>query len=217
MRSTSLRLVIPILFSIALIAAATIAAGDDEATPARPEPGQQLLLHHADADHDGVVTAAEWQAMSDHISAVWQQLDEDGDGNVAIEHGFGPHAFAGHAGGRAGGRRFARMMRRHARPIIGGMMLRAADLAGNDDGTLERAEWTDFLAQADTDGDGTLGRDELRETLRETLRAERPEPPPAPTIDALAERFDQLDGDHDGILSADELAQGRRQGGRHHR
>ena len=76
---------------------------------------------------------------------------------------------------------------------------RLAEYDSNGDGTLDREERraareamrTELLAQYDSDGDGHLNEDE-RSAMRE---------------DRMQNRFDQLDGNGDGFLSLDEIGQ----------
>ncbi len=94
-------------------------------------------------------------------------------------------------------------------------LMRAADRTGDDDGTLTRDEWQQFLTDTDTNFDGSLGFSEIAEALRAN-RPEGSEPreSSSPTIEQLLERFDSIDTNGDGELGEDERPSHHRH---HHR
>lgn len=203
--------------AIAPFGLASIAVGQDTSDPGDTATRDERafahsahrLLHRADSDRDGVVTQAEWQALSDEIAGSFASLDTDGDGAVTLERS-GRRERVGREGARprqrgAGGREG---IRHHRTRIAGAMMFRAADQAGNADGSLDRNEWTNFLAEADSDRDGALQTEEVRQSLQ-ALRDDS-HTPPAPTIDVLTDRFDELDADGNGVISGEELPPARR-------
>lgn len=170
---------------------------------------QTLLLRRADADHDGAVTAAEWAELVATLDGQFATLDDDADGSVDVparirhrrfERGRHPRMRRGHRdGAKPAG------LRPHMRWRTGAGMIRAADRAGDDDGTLTREEWQRFVTEADTDGDGGLDTGEIFEALRashpEITEHPRPEPP---TIDEMLEQFDAFDENGNGQLDEDE-------------
>jgi Ca2+-binding EF-hand superfamily protein len=198
--------------SIVILAIAGITLGQDagDTSPGadRQEfrhPGHRLLLHRADTDRDGVVTRDEWRTLSDEIAGAFEELDADSDGAVTLEQ-MGRRGRFGH-----GGRR--QHMRHHRGRMVGGMMFRAADQVGNADGSLDRNEWTNFLAETDANSDGILQSLEIHQSLR-SLHDDTNEPP-APSVEDLAARFDELDADSDGVISDQELPRMRRHGRAH--
>lgn len=199
------------LLALTAAFAGTLIAQDEAPAPEHRRHAPLLLLHHADADADGVVTTAEWQAMTADLGARFAALDDDGDGRVEVP------ARPAHRPGRGPAALHREHHRRFGRAMAGLGLMAAADRAGNADGTLSRDEWQTFLRSADSDGDGTLARAEIVEAID----ANRGEPAAgaereAPSIDTMLEHFDRLDANDDGQLGEGErpLARRRPQGRR---
>jgi Ca2+-binding EF-hand superfamily protein len=93
------------------------------------------LARRADADADGAISSAEWQAFVG-------RLDADGDGEIVFEewHAAGPGD-------------------REPRPERFEMILRHFD--ANDDGVLETADFDALFAELDADASGAIEADEL--------------------------------------------------------
>jgi hypothetical protein len=199
------------LFIAALIgaagAAALVAAGPATDREAQGDPRYHgPLLHHADADDDGAVSAAEW-------SAVFAKLDVDGDGTLAGDEL--PHR------------------RMHGAPPPGafaGFIAHGAD--ADEDGAVTLAEYQARVAALDSDDDGELTMPELHASHARRHggpgpRGDRGLPPFLSEQDAdangklggaeLEALFALADADDDGRLAGDELGFGFRMKMRRHR
>lgn len=136
---------------LALAGAALLAAGLAGA-PAQAQPAGQPLFDRADADGDGVVTRAEWQALR---AARFARIDTDGNGVLS-------QAEASAAAERRAASR-------------AGTLFARTDADG--DGAITRAEfeaagkpWMDRLfSRADANGDGAISRAEAAEMRRARL------------------------------------------------
>lgn len=182
----------------ALAGAAGLAVAQNNDAP--PPPGHQRLFE-ADANNDGVVTRAEFDAARE---ARFAQQDANNDGQLTREEmregrGRGEH------GGRHGGRGWGRG---------GGMHLAGAD--ANNDGNITRDE---FLARPiqmfdrlDANHDGVIAQTERPQRGERGARGERPD------FDANNDRqfsrsefaamgegmFERLDANNDGRVTREE-------------
>ena len=150
----------------------------------------------------GMGAGSDEPMTTDRLIELHGRLDRNGDGTVDRDDRSrrGPR-------GRRGP---ARLRGRGA--SAGPALARAADAHGNGDGAVTREEWQSFLEASDTDGNGSLsGAEILTASASQRPHAEERQP----TLDELAQRFDDLDTNGDGELRDDELTRfPRRQHGR---
>lgn len=144
-------------WTLAGAAAAALIAGALAVTAVHASPGERgarMDFGQMDADGDGLVTAAELEALRE---ARWAALDADGDGSVTREE------FAAHAAARAddrAGRMFDRLDA-DGDGVLGRDALAAGFGRGPD---AER-----MIGRFDTDGDGAISEaefDEARADMR---------------------------------------------------
>ena len=160
-------------------------------------PPAPRLLEKLDANLDGTVTRDEFEAAD-----AFDALDVNQDG-VLTRADFPPPMF----------RRMS------------GHLVKLAD--ADRDGSVTPAEWSQFLASADPDGNGLIERDALEVIAKERfgseqgdqVRMRRHGPPdfehegaPELTIEQLNTAFKDLDRNADGTLQAEELPSQRMHG-----
>ena len=149
----------------AIIAAAAQNRGFDG-----PGPGSRLALA-LDADHDGVISAAEMRSAP----SAFKSLDANGDGRVTPDEvrpafgaegrGDGGRRGRGDEGGERGGATAA-----SPDDLIDTLMT----FDRNNDGRLDRAEvperFQGLFDRSDTNKDGALTRDELKQSATATIQ-----------------------------------------------
>lgn len=144
--------------AIPLVALAALDAPTPPTPPSPPEPPHGGMFRMADANDDGIVTRAEFEAMArEHFDRV----DTNHDGQVTREEADAVRekmaaAMRGHMGGRMKGRMEGAVMER----------LRGADKDGNGEISAAEAKALPMLAEhfdlLDADHNGSLTREELR-------------------------------------------------------
>lgn len=160
---------------LALLASVSLAAAPDEGFhPRRGFLGWDHVSQF-DEDGDGTVSREELERGFDLFS----RLDTNGDGVLTEDD------FAGR-----GGMRERSAMRMH-RPF--GFFLFAAD--ADRDGEITQEEWSGFLAETDTDGDGVV----------DNLPFGPRHPPEEAVGDRISRLQEILDQDGDGQLETSDL------------
>jgi len=148
--------------------------------PPPPPPPLSPLLAVFDADHDGVLSAAEIQ----NAAAALAKLDTNGDGKITPDEMRPPRPEGNDAGPQG-----PPPNRRPPPPVI-------AALDANQDGTISAEELKnapESLKQLDTNGDGELSPEELHPhgppppPEGASGNGEPPEGPPPPPEDGQAE------------------------------
>lgn len=188
----------------ALAGAAGLALAQDNGAP--PQPHRGIL--EADANNDGTVARAEFDA---HRAARFAQQDANNDGQLSREEmraGRGEHR-RGERGGRGGG------------------MHRLDRADANNDGAITRDEFlagpTEMFARLDANNDGVISAAERPQRPERGERGDRAERRERPNFDANNDRqisrqefaamgaqmFERLDANNDGRVTAEEAAAGR--------
>jgi Ca2+-binding EF-hand superfamily protein len=195
-----------------------LAAQDRGFDPGQPMRPMSRVVAAIDADHDGTISAAEMQTAP----AALRTLDTNHDGQLTFDElrpafdgrgprGRGDGGFEGRVG--RGGEEGRGAPASSADELIDTLM----SFDRNGDGKLDRAEVPDrfqgLFARADGDKDGTLTRDELKQsanaTVQEGAGRGRGEGDGrgfgrgrGPGMDPLIRA---LDLNRDGVLSEDEI------------
>jgi Ca2+-binding EF-hand superfamily protein len=196
-----------LILTVALVGVAAMPAQERERGPRdgfRPEGGMMRfnpVLAALDADHDGVISAAELAKAPAALKA----LDKDGDGKLTMEEmrpNFGPQGRGGPGGpggpGAPGGADPEQMVK----------TLMAFDR--NQDGKLAKDEVPErmqgIFARADANHDGLLTEDEIRKaSATQASRQGGPGRGPEGGMRRMDPVTAALDADHDGVISAEEL------------
>ncbi len=148
---------------IALLIAAM--AGGLALNAAEAREGPRAGFAEIDADGDGLVTAAELEALA---AARFAAADADGDGGLSAEELLG-------AGGDRRAERVARMLDRL--DSDGDGLLQRSELEAGRGGPRGGGGLERFIARADTDGDGALSEAEF-DAARERMADRRGGPGP---------------------------------------
>jgi Ca2+-binding EF-hand superfamily protein len=193
----------------ALIGASGPAMAQDSGGPPGGPEGPGWRFSQADANHDGVVTRAEFDAAR---TAGFTRLDANHDGQLARDE-----IRAGWRGAHRGGHGWRGRHRD-----------RMARADANHDGAITRDEFlagpTRLFDRLDANHDGAISADErqaVRERFQERIserRAERPNPDAngdgvisrAEFNAAGASMFERADVNHDGRVTRDEAEAARR-------
>jgi Ca2+-binding EF-hand superfamily protein len=190
------KILLALLVGTAATAAVVAAGPGRHGYPGKGGP-HTAALHHGDADGDGAISAAEWQAL-------FANLDANSDGQLS--------------GDELPGRGYHRGLPAAA---IAGFIALDADADG--DGTVTMSEFEARIAALDSDGDGALSMAELHMRRPWAPEASRRGgfdglPPFLSEHDAdgdgklsvaeLQVLFGAADADGDGSLAGDELGRG---------
>jgi Ca2+-binding EF-hand superfamily protein len=196
-----------------------LAAQDRGSDPGQPMRPMSRVAAAIDADHDGAISAAEMRAAP----AALRTLDTNHDGQLSLDElrpafdGRGPRG-RGDGGFEGRGGRGGDEGRGAPAASADELTETVMSFDRNGDGKLDRAEVPDrfqgLFERADADKDGTLTRDELKQsanaTVQEGAGRGRGEGEGrgfgrgrGPGMDPLIRA---LDLNRDGILSEDEIA-----------